>query len=396
MHGRAGYYKETGVEFYADLPLLDRFSRLADESAYAPAPGDWVVGLCDIVRSTEAIEAGRYKVVNTAAASVIAAVANALPQDLDFPFVFAGDGASFALPARYADLAREVLAATAAWVRDDLALDMRVAMVTVAEVRRHGRDLRIARFAPSPDVSYAMFDGGGLAWAEGRMKAGDYAVEPAPRGVRPDLTGLSCRFDEIATRRGVVLSVIMVAGADGSAGAYQQLVGDILALAERDIEAGRPVPENAPRVRWPPAGFGLEALAARRQGESSWSARLRVALHSLAGFLLFRTGLRIGGFDPRLYLGQLVANTDYRKFDDGLRLTLDCTPRTADQIEAVLALAQRQGVVFAGTHRQSASLMTCFVPSPTRSDHVHFIDGAMGGYAMAARALKSAALPGAG
>jgi hypothetical protein len=390
---KTGDNKETGVEFYANLPLLDRFSHLADESAYAPAPDDWVVGLSDIVRSTQAIEAGRYKVVNTAAASVIAAIANALPPDMDFPFVFGGDGASFALPAHLADLARETLAAAAAWVRDDLGLEMRVALVTVGEVRRHGRDVRVARFAPSPDVSYAMFDGGGLAWAEGRMKAGDYAIEPAAVGVRPDLTGLSCRFDEIASRRGVVLSVIMVAGAGGPAGAYQRLVGDILALAERDIEAGRPVPENAPRVRWPPAGFGLEALAARRRGESSWSARLRVALHSLGGFLLFRTGLRVGGFEPRLYLRQLVANTDYRKFDDGLRMTLDCTPRTADQIEALLAIAQKQGIVFAGTHRQTASLMTCFVPSPTHSDHVHFIDGAMGGYAMAAKALKSAALP---
>ena len=34
--------------------------------------------------------------------------------------------------------------------------------------------------------------------------------------------------------------------------------------------------------------------------------------------------------------------------------------------------------------------MTCFVPSPTRPDHVHFVDGAMGGYAAAARAVKLA------
>ncbi len=34
--------------------------------------------------------------------------------------------------------------------------------------------------------------------------------------------------------------------------------------------------------------------------------------------------------------------------------------------------------------------MTCFVPSPTRSDHVHFVDGAAGGYAAAARAVKLA------
>jgi hypothetical protein len=33
--------------------------------------------------------------------------------------------------------------------------------------------------------------------------------------------------------------------------------------------------------------------------------------------------------------------------------------------------------------------MTCVVPSPTRSDHFHFIDGAAGGYALAARAMKA-------
>ena len=33
--------------------------------------------------------------------------------------------------------------------------------------------------------------------------------------------------------------------------------------------------------------------------------------------------------------------------------------------------------------------MTCFVPSPSRSDHIHFVDGAMGGYAMAAQAMGS-------
>jgi hypothetical protein len=34
-------------------------------------------------------------------------------------------------------------------------------------------------------------------------------------------------------------------------------------------------------------------------------------------------------------------------------------------------------------------MMTCFTPSPTRGDHVHFIDGARGGYASAATALKA-------
>jgi hypothetical protein len=57
-------------------------------------------------------------------------------------------------------------------------------------------------------------------------------------------------------------------------------------------------------------------------------------------------------------------------------------------LEALLSEAEADGIVRCGTHRQKAALMTCFVPSPTRSDHVHFVDGAMGGYAAAARSVK--------
>jgi len=69
-------------------------------------------------------------------------------------------------------------------------------------------------------------------------------------------------------------------------------------------------------------------------------------------------------------------------------MTLDCSPALADRLEALLTEAQLKGIAHHGLHRQDAALMTCFVPSATRSDHIHFVDGAMGGYAMAARALK--------
>ena len=35
--------------------------------------------------------------------------------------------------------------------------------------------------------------------------------------------------------------------------------------------------------------------------------------------------------------------------------------------------------------------MTCIVASPMERDHIHFIDGAAGGYAMAAANLKAKA-----
>ena len=54
-----------------------------------------------------------------------------------------------------------------------------------------------------------------------------------------------------------------------------------------------------------------------------------------------------------------------------------------------LASAHAQGICVYGTHRQYQALMTCLVPSPLRDDHVHFVDGAAGGYASAAIKLKA-------
>ena len=61
-------------DFYARLPVFAGFPEIMDPARYQALPQDWLIGLTDVVHSTRAIEAGRYKAVNTAGASVIAAV----------------------------------------------------------------------------------------------------------------------------------------------------------------------------------------------------------------------------------------------------------------------------------------------------------------------------------
>src|SRR5215813_9111108 len=200
---------DTTDSFYGKIPVFRGFSSLMDPKLYVPLPDDWSIGVADIVESTRAIAAQRYKAVNMAGAAIIASVTNAL-EGREFPFVFGGDGASFAVAPADLERAREALAATAIWVREDLDLVMRVALVPVATIRAQGLDVRVARFGPSANLSYAMFSGGGLGWAEAAMKRGEFAVEAASPGTQPDLTGLSCRFEEIPTARGLILSVLVV------------------------------------------------------------------------------------------------------------------------------------------------------------------------------------------
>jgi hypothetical protein len=375
----------SGDDFYGRIPIFRSFGDLMDPAHYLPLPDDWTIGLADIVQSTEAIARQRYKAVNMAGAAVIAAVTNAL-EGREFPFVFGGDGASFAVAPGDRETAREALAATARWVQDDLDLAMRVALVPVADVRAQGYDVRVARFGPSPNVSYAMFSGGGLGWGEAAMKRGEFAVPTAAPGTMPDLSGLSCRFEEIPAARGLILSVLVVPRPGVEEAAFRRVIEEIIALVERSPDAGRPVPAHGPTLKWPPAGLDYEIRAER----GSWlTNRLNVIGRTLIAYVLMRYGISAGGFVPKVYVQQLVENSDFRKYDDGLRMILDCTPELEKALQTRLVAAASAGTVRYGLHRQDAAMMTCFTPSALRADHVHFIDGARGGYASAATALKA-------
>ena len=335
-----------------------------DPALYSPLPDDWSIGIADIVESTKAIAEARYKAVNMAGASVIAAVTNAL-EGREFPFVFGGDGASFAVAPGDLDAAREALAATAIWVEESLNLVMRVALVPVAAMRAQGLDVRVARFGPSANLSYAMFSGGGLGWAEAAMKRGEFAVAKAPPGTQPDLSGLSCRFEEIPHARGLILSVLVVPARGADPRAFRKVIEDVVALAERTPDAGRPVPADGPPLKWPPAGVDYEARATR--GGSLLKRRGVVLAFSLWAYVIMRFGITVGDFVPKRYLQQVVENSDFRKYDDGLRMILDCTPELADALAQRLAEAAANGVVRYGLHRQDAAMMTCFTPSVMRS-----------------------------
>ncbi len=168
-------------DFYASLPVFSDFTQVTDEARFAPLPDGWVVGVADIVQSTKAIAENRYKAVNMAGAAVIVSITNALA-GRDFPFVFGGDGASFAVSGADAEAARRALAETARWVTEDLDLTMRIGMVPVADIRAQGQDVRVARYAPSDNISIAMFSGGGLAYADAAAKRGEIAVPLAAGG----------------------------------------------------------------------------------------------------------------------------------------------------------------------------------------------------------------------
>ncbi len=223
----------------------DEFSLVLDPDVYEPLPDDWLIGITDVVSSTAAIRSGRYEDVNYAGASVIAALGNAWGS-FDFPFVFRGDGAAFALPPHGIMAATSALRQVASFARSDLDLTLRIGLLTVREIRNSGRDVRIARYAASENATYAMFAGGGLKWAEQQIKSGRYQVKPGRYATKPDLAGLSCDWTPFPSQRGEILSLLVEPSDHIGPEVFAALAKRVLAVFDAAPRQSHPLPGGVP------------------------------------------------------------------------------------------------------------------------------------------------------
>lgn len=373
-------------DFYANLPRHMSFSELSDPASYVSLPDDWLIGTSDIIGSTKAVAEGKYKTVNMIGAAVISAQINSA-NGRDFPFIFGGDGAGFACPPDRATTAGDALAAVRCWAEEEFGLRLRVAMVPVGDIRAAGFEAAVARYQPSPGVDYAMFSGGGLSWAEAQMKEGHYALPDAAPGTIPDLTGLSCRWSNVGSRNGSILSVVIQPVGPISGPEFARLSEEVIAIARQLDRGGHPVPPEGAITRWPPPGLTLEAHASHRQVPLARHKR-KLLWVTLLNWFFLRWKIPVNGFDPAHYTLTVGRNADFRKFDDGLKMTLDCDAATKEQLVALLDRAVLEGTIRYGLCEQDEAMMTCIVPSILSDDHVHFIDGAAGGYTQAATQIK--------
>jgi hypothetical protein len=376
-----------GFKFYDDLPRHDSFGTLVDATNYTALPDDWVVGTSDIVGSTKAIAAGKYKTVNMIGAAVISAQINAA-KGRALPYIFGGDGAAFACPPEHAETATQALVAVQAWAEDEFGMQLRVAMTPVSEIRANGLEVTVARHQASEGVDYAMFHGGGISWAEAQMKLGHNGLPKAPSGTQPDLTGLSCRWSHMKARSGTILSIVIEQVEGRNIDDFTKLCRQVLDRVHQLDQGGHPAPVESLGIKWPQQGSKLGAHVCRA-GMGLAKRRRLVLKETALAWLLFKVGLKVGGFDPKKYKQDVAGNADFRKFDDGLKMTIDCDAATVTDLREILDVAVQAGIIRYGLHEQDEAMMTCIVPSAMQNDHVHFIDGASGGYTQAAAAIKA-------
>lgn len=375
--------------FYEALDAIQCFENVVNLAGYVRAPADWWVATADVKGSTKAIESGQYKGVNAAGAACITAIINAVERK-DIPFVFGGDGATALIPGEAKEQVLKALAGVQQMAQQAFELELRVGLVSVASLLDAGQEVLVARYGISDHAALACFGGNGAAEAENRLKAGEALVPHDAIAAEADLTGFECRWSALPSRHGKMLSIIVQSQPQGRQRSEQ--VYEAIVRAIHDLVGGwenaKPVHASNLNLALAPFGGASEVRAKSHHKGGLW--RLWQNLQIWISNVFF-TALRVWGGNNnvvRRYVDQTVLNSDFQKFDGCLRMVLDLTEPQTERLKAYLQSQYEAGEILYGVHAANSALMTCMVFNHD-TEHIHFIDGNDGGYALAAKQLKA-------
>lgn len=379
-------------EFYRlGVPEVSSLLELYDGKQFVSFPPDWHVMITDVIGSTAAIQAGRYKEVNAMGATSITAVLNALDRE-EIPYVFGGDGATFVLHESQKERALYALNGVRNLAKSSFSLDLRVGSVPVSEVRKAGFDVTVCKYRVTEGYTQALFFGGGIDQAETLIKQDRnwiWQTKPDPEAVA-DPAGLECRWDQVPSVHGEIVALLvksMENDPQRRLQEYRKILAKINEIYKVEGE-GHPVAFRKMRTTLSKKKLSIEQRIQNfRRRDGKPVTPLSVWFKSFLGRVFDYTEKTVWPVTWSSYKNTVRENADYRKFDDMLRLLLSGNESQRLQLRTMLEAESEKGRIVFGTHVSPSTLITCMVLDRTRR-HTHFVDGSQGGYALAAAELK--------
>ena len=312
------------------------------------------------------------------------------------PFVFGGDGATFAVPDTLRERVIPALREAQRLARQSFELLLRVGMVRVSSLLDDGLSVRLAKIRLSPNVTQPAFSGRG--WEEAERMVKDPQVQGVLRVQEQDgpcdgsFEGFECRWQGVPSFNDHKLALLVAAVSDDAEvnlASYRNVSAKI-AQIYGDISSYHPLRADQMRLSFNPRQLSHE-WRVRSSSLGVWGRVkyfARMLLLNLAGAYLFARKMDTQTVRWSRYIDEMVENSDVRKFDGVLRMVMDGSEAQYRDLHSYLEGQHREGRLAYGMHKSSEALVTCIVFS-YNGNHVHFVDGSDGGYAMAARGLKA-------
>lgn len=386
----------TSKYFYKQLLPLDSFYIAANTRLHTDLPDDWIIVLTDIAESTTAIERGRYKDVNTVGAATIMAIVN-VDRSTEIPYIFGGDGATLAIPPHMLEGTKVALLASQNMAQNVFGLNLRIALIPVSEIKRESHQVKIAKYRQSPHITQTSISGAGWHWAERQLKSDsefkNYLLSDIDtKNLQADFSGLECRWKPIAASQDFKFCIIVksiISDQTLQDAVYLDLLNDFEKVLGTSARY-HPLNSKGLKLSLNPIDlyFGIRAL--HKKGIYSAIGACWLVIKNLIGRYAVKHALTIKGVNWGKYRDEMLENADYRKFDGTLKMVLDVSNSEANKLTEILKIKKKSGQIIYGFSKSKTAIMTCLVFSD-HQNHAHFIDGSDGGYALAAKMLKSQA-----
>lgn len=371
--------------FYSKLPTneIPLSELLTEEHLFYKIPDDWHVLITDVKNSTQAALDGRHQTVNlVATGSIVAALNVANKDNILVPFFFGGDGATFIIPPSLLQQTLTALHQHQKNTRKNFDLTLRVGHVPVADLYSEKSELKVSKLKTSQRFTIPIILGNGLTFAERRIKNADAAIPELDTNLPdPDMSGMHCRWDKIKppSNNFEIVSLLVIAQ-DGILQA--EVFRDVMITIEKiygNSVIRKPISIDKLKMK---ATFEKVAAEMRtRLGSFSITYLVKTWFTTLLGKAYFKTK------KGKEYLYKLVDMSDTLVIDGKINTVITGTALQREQLDAVLKQMEEDNRILYGLHVSSESVMSCYVRNMD-DQHVHFVDGADGGYTKAAGVLK--------
>ena len=151
-----------------------------------------------------------------------------------------------------------------------------------------------------------------------------------------------------------------------------------------------------PENNFYPISFGNLYFGKTAHDLRAWVTVAAGANHGFKNWLLgvlISLAMRVMGMIKRTVQKQAATSmpfyTDHKKFDGTLKMVVRVSEETGNNVINWLERHEAAGDIYYGLHKSTATLITCVFARAGDEKEMHLIDGADGGYALAAKSLKA-------
>jgi hypothetical protein len=372
-------------QFYSRLPVneISLNELLMEEHLFYKMPDNWHVLITDVKNSTKAVQDGLHETVNLVATGSIVAVLNiAYKARLTVPFFFGGDGATFIIPPALLEVTMKALLKHRENTLTNFKLDLRVGHVPVSEIYEKGHSIHISKLRTSALFAIPVLLGDGLTYAEKKIKGSGYLFADLPvANEELDLSGMQCRWDRIKPplENHEVVSLFVIAREGAQQSVAFKKVMDSLDEIYGAQHARKPITVGKLKLKATLAKIAVEMRA--RLGGFRPAYLILNWLATLLGHLYFKTK------KGKTYLHNLVDLTDTLVIDGKINTVITGTTQQRELLDTALKKMEADGDILYGFFISKESVMSCYVRN-MNDRHIHFVDGAEGGYTNAAGVVK--------